>query len=60
MQVEECTTDYVKECFIAYENHARPAKVETCVENYTRNCTLPGEQICSLEEDAGKKINVRV
>lgn len=51
-EIEECGTDYVKDCNIRYEKATRVEKVEVCVEDYVRDCEAVGPEICTTERSS--------
>ena len=51
--MEECSTNYVKDCQIHYEKGTRAEKVEVCRESVVRDCDVQGPIICSTEPTSG-------
>jgi hypothetical protein len=42
LQVEECSENYIKECYIEYKPSAHNETVEVCVEKPIKDCSQPG------------------
>ena len=51
-----CSHEYQKNCFIEYNKVAKEYDVERCHQGMQRDCDLPGETVCTIEAEVGKRL----